>query len=295
MRLEGLAREMGDPAARFHVLGHSMGGLVARYYLRYGGAEPAANAPVTWAGARRLASVVLAATPNAGSIHALGAVLAGERVGFSYTTLAASVVSRMPSIYQLLPPAGTEPLVDVRGRVLGHDLHDPATWERFGWGPSDPASEDRRSEKTFLLAALQRARAFHAALACPPETPCPVPVYAVGGDCLLTLARAVVDESRPGPPRLEARTRREQDLLYEAGDGRVTRASVLASHVPGAEGSPWGSGVAEIGQSFFGAADHHGLYSDPGLQSLLLRLLLRPGPSRRLRPAPAETEAALPS
>ena len=106
LRLEGLAREKGDPAARFHIVGHSMGGLVARYYLRYGGAEPSANAPVTWAGAPRVASVVLAATPNAGSIPALGAILSGERVGLSYTTLAASVVSRMPSCYQLLPPVG---------------------------------------------------------------------------------------------------------------------------------------------------------------------------------------------
>ena len=109
LRLEGLAREMGDPAARFHVVGHSMGGLVARYYLRYGGAEPSEDAPVTWAGAPRVASLVLAATPNAGSIPALGAILSGERVGLSYTTLAASVVSRMPSCYQLLPPAGTRP------------------------------------------------------------------------------------------------------------------------------------------------------------------------------------------
>jgi len=297
LRLEGLAREMGDPGARFHVVGHSMGGLVARYYLRYGGAEPVKGAPVTWAGARRLASVVLAATPNGGSIPALGAVLSGERVGFSYTTLASTVVSRMPSIYQILPAAGTEPLVDPRGRILGHDLHDPATWERFGWGPFGPTSDDRRGpERAFLLAALQRARAFHEALALPAETPCPVPVYAIGGDCLLTLARAVVDEGRPGsPPRLEARTRREQDVLYEAGDGRVTRASLLASHLPAAEGSTSGSGLVEVTQSFFGAADHHGLYSDPALQNLLLRLLLRPGPAPGLRPGSPEPEAALPS
>ncbi|HSD25792.1 MAG TPA: hypothetical protein VLL75_00745 [Vicinamibacteria bacterium] len=297
MRLEGLAREMGDPGARFHVVGHSMGGLVARYYLRYGGAEPAPGAPVTWAGARQLASVVLAATPNGGSIPALAALLSGERVGLSHTTLAASVVSRMPSVYQLLPPAGTEPLVDPRGRLLDHDLHDPATWERFGWGPFAPATDDHRApERAFFLAVLGRARAVHAALDRRPETPCPVPVHAMGGDCLLTLARAVVGEGPPGrPPRFDARTRREQDLLYEAGDGRVTRASVLASHLPGAEGTTSGSGLPEIAQSFFGGTDHHGIYSDPALQSLLLRLLLRPVPGLEVRPGPAEPEVALPS
>jgi pimeloyl-ACP methyl ester carboxylesterase len=289
LRLEGLAKEMGDPGARFHIVGHSMGGLVARYYLRYGGAEPTGTAPVTWAGAERAASVVLNATPNAGGIPALGAVLNGERVGLSHTTLAASVVSRMPSIYQLLPPAGTRPLVDPRGRPLDLDLHEPGTWKRFGWGPFAPTSDDRlASERAFLEAALDRARAFHAALVRPAATPCPVPVYAIGGDCLLTLARAVAGEGPAGsPPRLEARTRREQDVLFEAGDGRVTRASLLASHLPGAEGAASGSGLPEITQSFFGGADHHGLYADPSFQSLLLRLLLRPASGPEPHPARA--------
>ena len=278
LRLEGLAREAGDPEARFHLVGHSMGGLVVRYYLRYGAAEATEGAPPTWAGARRAASVILAATPNGGSIPSLDAILNGERVGLSHTTLAASVVSRMPSTYQLLPPAGTRPLVDARGKPLDADLHDPATWERFGWGPFAPASDDRlASERAFLVAVLERARAFHAALARPAEAPCPVPVHALGGDCLLTLARAVAGEGPPGsPPRFEARTRREQDLLYEAGDGRVTRASVLAAHLPGAELAPSGSGLPEVAQAFFGAADHHGLYADPAFQSLLLRLCQRP-------------------
>ena len=39
--LEALAEARGDPDTRFNVVGHSMGGLIARYYLRYGTAEPA--------------------------------------------------------------------------------------------------------------------------------------------------------------------------------------------------------------------------------------------------------------
>lgn len=283
LRLEGLAQEMGDPAARFHLVGHSMGGLVVRYYLRHGGREPSRNAPVRWVGARRTASAILAATPNGGSVAALGAILLGERVGLSHTTLASQVVSRMPSIYQLLPSPPMNPLVDGRGKRVDASLLDAETWERFGWGPySRHADAGLVPEPAYVAAALERARAFHAALARRADDPCPVPVYALGGDCLLTLARAVVGEGPPGsPPRLEAHTRREQDLLYEAGDGRVTRASLLCSHLPGAAEAASGSGLPEVAQSFFAATDHHGLYADPAVQSILLRLLLRPPPAAR--------------
>ena len=277
-RLDALAEARGDPDARFHLVGHSMGGLVVRYYLRFGEAGPE-GAEVTWAGARRVASALLVATPSAGSIQSLDAILEGTRVGLSYTTLAASVVSRMPSIYQLLPPDGTYSLLSPRGRRLRLALHDIGTWERFGWGPFAPSPDDRGAEeRAFLRDALERARSFHTALARAPETPCPVPIYAIGGDCLPTLARAVVGEGKPGqPPRFEPRTRREQELMFQAGDGRVTRASLLGSHLPSAPESESGCGIPEVKDVFFGAADHHGLYGDPAFQSLLLRLLLRRG------------------
>lgn len=284
LRLEALAEAVGDPQARFHLVGHSMGGLVVRYYLRYAGGEPRPGAPVRWLGARRTASVVQVATPNAGSIASLGAVVNGERVGFSDTTLAAAVVRRMPSIYQLLPPAGTRPLVDAQGRFLDADLHDVATWERLGWGPFGPEPDaDAETERAFVSAALARARAVHEALARPAALPCPVPVHAIGGDCLLTAARALLDDGPPGtPPRLEARTEREQDWIFEAGDGRVTRASLLGSHL--AAVYPSGSGYPETTQAYFSGGDHHGLYAEPAAQNLLLRLVLRPAPPARAVP-----------
>jgi hypothetical protein len=205
----------------------------------------------------------------------------------SYTTLAASVVARMPAVYQLLPPEASHALLDTNGAAVHGDLLAAETWQRFGWAPFGPAVERQSGERAFVKATLARARTFHDALARRPEAPCPVPVTLVGGDCLPTLARAVVGEGPPGqPPRFEPRTPTEQELMYEAGDGRVTRSSVLAAHLPGAEAGGRGGGIPEASRVYFGAADHHGLYADPAFQSLLLRLLLGPRPRRDPAPAP---------
>ncbi len=285
--LEEMADARGDRDAAFNVVGHSMGGLVARYYLRYGASPPRPGAPVTWAGARRIRNLVLVATPSGGSIPALDAILNGSRVGLSSTTLASTVVAGMPSIYQLLPPRGAAGLVDHRAQPLDDDLLDPSTWDRRGWGPyAKPstrgagrgrrAADDPAAQREILGGLLARARAFHEALAREPETPCPSRVILLGGDCLPTLARALVPETRGLAPRFEPWTRAEGAAMFEAGDGRVTRSSVLASHLPGADETDSGSGLPEVAHAFFGAADHHGIYGEPTFQSLLLRLLLRP-------------------
>src|SRR5262249_6289821 len=113
------------------------------------------------------------------------------------------------------------------------------------------------------------------ALAHAPRTPCPTRVITIGGDCLPTLARALVPEKEGLPPRFEPGDRREADAMFEAGDGRVTRASVLASHLPRAEEDEAGCGIPEVSQVFIGSADHHGIYREPTFQSVLLRILLR--------------------
>jgi pimeloyl-ACP methyl ester carboxylesterase len=271
--LDALALARGEEEARFNIVGHSMGGLIARYYLRYGDAEP--GGPVTWAGAKRISQLILVATPNSGSIFSLDAALNGNPVGMSNTTLAARVIAHMPSIYQLMPPLEATPLVDRTGGPLTVDLHDAETWKRFAWGPWKPNGEDSTDdERAFVSALLEHARTFHEALARMPETACPVPVIALGGDCLPTLTRAIAPE-RPGQSaRFEPRNQGEAETMLEAGDGRVARSSVLGSHLDTENTRDWG--LPEISHTFFGDADHHGIYAEPTFQSVLLRRLLRP-------------------
>jgi hypothetical protein len=109
-----------------------------------------------------------------------------------------------------------------------------------------------------------------------------VRVIVLGGDCLPTPARVIVQGPRGTPPRFEPWTRAESHILLEAGDGRVTRASAAGSHLPGAEDSESGTGFPEVAQAVFGDAEHHGIYAEPTFQSLLLRQLMRP-----VRAAPA--------
>ncbi len=286
--LDGLAAKRRDSLARFNLVGHSMGGLVARYFLRYGGAEP--GGPVTWAGARRIANLVLVATPSGGSIPSLDALLNGSRVGFSHTTLSAPVVSHMPSLYELLPPRGAHPLLDEKAAPLEVDLLDPACWERFGWGPWSHRA--RTVEHDFLAAVLARARAFQEALARAPKARCPVRVVVLGGDCLATSARAVVPKRRGARPRFEPWTEAEAQAMLEAGDGRVTRASVLATHLGEANPEEPDCGIPEVSRAVFGHADHHGIYGEPTFQSLLLRLLLQPARARARARLVARSEAS---
>ena len=291
--LDELADAAGDPHARFNLVAHSMGGLVARYFLRYGRSEP--GGPVTWAGAGRVGSLALAVTPSGGSVHALGAILSGQRVGLSATTLAAPVIGSMPAMYQILPPRGVSALLDHRLDPIRADLFAVGTWRGFGWGPFAPGQDagtrgptDDEAVQAHLGAALDRAARFHDALARRPESPCPVRVTLLGGDCFPTLARAVVPEAPGSLPRLDPQSPREAEALLEAGDGRVTRASVLATHLPEAALTELECGIPEVSGAFLGSADHHGIYAEPTFQSLLLRLLLRPAPGARRRPGPSD-------
>jgi hypothetical protein len=72
-------------------------------------------------------------------VHALEALLYGNRVGLSYNHARRRGHRRAcPSVYELLPPAGAPALLDHALQPLATDLHDIATWERFGWGPFAP-------------------------------------------------------------------------------------------------------------------------------------------------------------
>src|SRR5688500_11451575 len=80
-RIDALKRRLKKPNLKFNIIGHSMGGLIARYAAMYGNADlPQGKLSPTWAGARSMEKIFLLGTPNEGTVYALKALLDG----FSY-------------------------------------------------------------------------------------------------------------------------------------------------------------------------------------------------------------------
>jgi pimeloyl-ACP methyl ester carboxylesterase len=298
---------LNAPQMRFDIVAHSMGGLIALYYLMYGGVDVVSDGlehDVTWAGAPNLGRIVLVGTPLEGTMAAFRVL----NTGFS-RSMSQETIFTMPSIYQLLPPPGSPVFVDTEGRPLDIDLYDAREWVKHHWSvfdgrgdhaerPGTPAA-DRVGETRvrFLQRALDRARRFRGALARGDVLDLPVPVHAFGSDCVPTLDRALLKETGAGPVTLfddettrDRSARRLERLLLAPGDGTVTAASLLG--VPAADAGTDGGASsvrARLASSFFFCETHGLLPSNAEFQDNLFHVLLQgPSPSARVPALQAE-------
>ncbi|TCO77853.1 esterase/lipase family protein [Chromatocurvus halotolerans] len=237
-----------SPDLRVDIIGHSMGGLIARYYSRYGTADVLNNNQFDAddPGASRLRRLVLVGTPNLGSIGAIRSLINGEHLGLRRSP--PEVLMTMPAIYQLFPHALDNWLYTLSGDPLQRDQFDAAIWQRFRMGPWDPAVKERLIRRYGTTAAeiriatlreyfdkqLERARRFTWSLSL--ETAAESAESLVfGGDCSLTPANLVVEEVkgesvlRLWPENIQHPTAGidYSRLMLEPGDGTVTKASLL--------------------------------------------------------------------
>lgn len=219
---------------KFDIVAHSMGGLLARYYLRYGDAPLPANGslpPLTWAGSRYVERAILIAPPNAGAVEALLNLTRGRSFGPFLPRYSAALLGTMPAIYELLPRTRHGAVIEA-GSERPLDILDPAVWETMRWGLAAP-DEDRELQKLLpdapdaaarrrvaldhLRKCLAKARQFQATLDLPAEPPPGLTLQLVAGDGHPTPAVAGVS-TRTGQLRV---------LRHAPGDGEVLRSSAL--------------------------------------------------------------------
>ncbi|MEL6869598.1 MAG: hypothetical protein AAFO81_07340 [Pseudomonadota bacterium] len=219
---------------KFDVVAHSMGGLVARYYLMYGDQDLPADGSLpelTWAGAKNVERVILVATPNAGSMLTVNNLVNGLSLGPLQPTYSAALLGTYPATYQLLPRANHRVVWRDTETTVG-DLTSVSLWRQLNWGLASPQADkelqmllpDVRSaqDRAVVAEALQarlllRAKRFHAALDRAATLPDGVQMMLVVGDGEPTAARIVVER---GSGAIEI-------VDYADGDGTVLRGSVL--------------------------------------------------------------------
>lgn len=144
--VDRLRRLRDDPSLKVDLLGHSAGGLVIRYFIRYGGHDVLGGSPPSDAsgatyGIDKVNRALLLGVPNFGSIYGLQQMLRGREVGRVF--IQPELVATMPSLYQLLPHPERAWMVDVEGNRLDRDLYDPAVWRLYQWSIYAPGVRDR--------------------------------------------------------------------------------------------------------------------------------------------------------
>ncbi|GJM17981.1 MAG: hypothetical protein DHS20C14_01940 [Phycisphaeraceae bacterium] len=282
------ARGLPDGAPmRVDVVAHSMGGLVLRYYLRYGAQplpEDGSLPSLTWAGATNVSNAILVGTPSAGSALSLEQLVHGKDLNPIAPNFRPAVLGTMPAVYQLLPRARHHAVIDAdSGEPI--DLFDPAVWERYGWGLADPdqdvylrwllpeadSREDRRRiALEHLTKCLARAEQTHRALDVPATPPPGTRLSLYAGDGVDTPAVYAVDA-------------RGRIRLAESapGDGTVSRTSALMDERVGSAYAPGLRSPIAWDRVQFCFTNHIGLTRDPAfVDNVLYTLLEEPRTAR---------------
>ena len=267
---------------RFDIVAHSMGGLVARYYMRYGDADLPADGSTptpTWAGAANVERVILVGTPSAGSADALVTLVDDTTLAPILPTYDAILLGTYPAVYQLLPRDRHQPLVDESSGAPVPGLYDIELWKRMQWGLAAPGRDDmlqrllpdvtdaderRRIALDHLAKCLRRAERFDQALDSPAQPPANIRIDLFAGDSTPTLAVLAVDQS----------TGQLAERAEGPGDGTVLRSSALMDERVGGHWTARLQSPVAWSSVQFLFNDHLGMTKDPAFTDNVLYMLL---------------------
>jgi hypothetical protein len=124
-----------------------MGGLITRYYARYGTRDvlDSDTFAIGNEGAARIRKVVMMGTPNLGAVNVVHTYISGFGIGS--LGLPTEVLTTLPAVYQLFPHPLVPWLIDIDGNRVSANLYDAETWKRYQWGIYDPQVSHRVVEQ----------------------------------------------------------------------------------------------------------------------------------------------------
>lgn len=262
---------------QFDLMGHSMGGLVSRYYLRYGAADlpPEGQKPkITWAGSKYIDRLIILGTPNAGYLDTILEMVNGTTTP---PPLSPALLGTWPTYYQMMPVPSRRSVV-YAGTNKAVDMFDFNVWVKMKWGLANPNQDkilkillpkikDKKERRLIALdhlkKCLKRAKRFIEVMRIKAKPPEDVKLYLVLGNAVKTTRRASAD---PKTGELKV-------IDYAPGDGKVTRSSALFDLRAGQMWKPYfSSPIAWSGIMQLRAA-HMGITTDPAFKDNVLFLL----------------------
>ena len=297
--IEKIKQQHNEPDIKIDVVAHSMGGLILRYYLRYGASDVLGDNDFVFdpKPSKNIRKAILLGTPNLGSVLSVYRFVHGLQ--FNVRTIPVEVLITMPSIYQILPHSLNNWLVDHEGNPMTLDIFDAENWRKHGWAIFDPEIRQRIIDdadnpeagarqvsilENYFSQHLERARRFLWSLTVPLDD-VNHEFVVMGGDCELTAARLVFEKLEDGRYHLSKKPSQVKNkvkgvdydrIMLEPGDGLVTKASALSRvHLnPVLPRNPYS--FFPLKYPIFLCADHGSLTSNINFQDNLLQTLLSP-------------------
>jgi len=238
------------------VVAHSMGGLILRYYQRFGDKDildslsqtvDSTDDLSTYAKVHLIRHAIFLGTPQLGSVITIKRLQQG--FDFNLRNIPVEVQATMPSVFQLLPHPLSPWATDADGNNVNIDLYDPSTWQKNQWSIYNPEVKNRIIKQAdsdeagkqelstlehFFNIQLKRAKLFWLALS-PQFEVAHEGFIIMGGDCKKTLGRLIVEQQDElmllaGKLNMadDFNTRaNRKSILFEPGDGQVSKSSLL--------------------------------------------------------------------
>jgi len=282
---------LDDYDVQFDIVAHSMGGLLSRYYLRYGDQdlpEDGSSPRLDWRGSKYVDKVALLGTPNAGYLDAFLEMTNGLELAPGAPVYPPGLIGTYPTYYQMLPLVNTRSVVfedDPNGVPV--DLFDPQVWIRYHWGLADPGQDDilqtilpevpsveeRRSIAVdHLCKCIKRAKQFTEVMRISSVPPDDVTLALFVGDAVPTTRTATVNRDNGEISVSE----------YEAGDGKVLSSSARMDAREGAVWTPYENSPIHWHYVLHLRAAHMGLTnSNEFVDNIRYYLLVSPTPKQR--------------
>jgi len=238
-----------DYNVQFDIMGHSMGGLLARYFLRFGAQdlpEDGSIPELNWKGSEYVDKLIIIGTPNAGYLDTCLELVNGLQIAKHTPIYPPAVIGTFPTYYQMMPLLSTKSVVysnDINGDPV--DIFDIQVWKDLKWGLANPnqykilqkilpdvksAFQRKKIALDHLEKCLKRAKQFTGAMRIYGDNPRDVSKY-------LFVGNAEVGTNRKAS--VDRKTGKLEVIEKEVGDGKILTASALMDERDGKEWEPF--------------------------------------------------------